>query len=143
MNIQKDNTSCFFCEICIQNDKKLIFSIEGCSQQVIFCNASFMMSPPCLNAGAVMAISIEIQNSREYEDCRSSKFLSRLCALLIDRDLCSEPRPHLLLPLCERAAWQVLRDLPSFGEQERSKPPLGLLYSRQVSLLLGDLLTKW
>ena len=90
-----------------------------------------------------MAISIEIQNSREYEDCRSSKFLSRLCALLIDRDLCSEPRPHLLLPLCERAAWQVLRDLPSFGEQERSKPPLGLLYSRQVSSLLGDLLMEW
>ena len=90
-----------------------------------------------------MAISILIQNSREDEDCRSSKFFSQLGVELSDRDLCSEPHPHLLLPLCERAARQVLRDLPSFGEQERSKPPLGLLYSRQVSSLLGHLLMEW
>merc|ERR1712107_564644 len=79
----------------------------------------------------------EIQNSREDEDCLNSKFFSRLCALLIDRDLRSEPHPHLLLPLCERAARQVLRDLPSFGEQERSKSPLGLLYSREIHNLFG------
>merc|ERR1712107_694007 len=32
-------------------------------------------------------MGIEIQNSREDEDCLNSKFFSRLCALLIDRDL--------------------------------------------------------
>merc|ERR1711962_1734232 len=77
-------------------------------------------------------MGILIQNSREDEDCRSSKFFSQLGVELSDRDLCSEPHLHLVLPLCERAARQILRDLPSFGEQERSKPPLGLLYSRQI-----------
>ena len=93
-----------------------------------------------------MAISIEIHNSCEDEESCSSKCSSQLGAVLGHRNLRARnrlgPHPLRLLPLSERAAREVLRDLPSFGEQERSKSPLGLLYSRQVSSLPWDLLTE-
>ena len=94
------------------------------------------MSRSHLNAGAEMAISIETGKSGENEASHSSICPSQPFAMLRDDHLRAgdhdEPDPLLLLHDGERAAWQVLRDLPSVWEQERSKSPLGLLYSRQV-----------
>ena len=87
-----------------------------------------------------MAISIEIGKSGENEASHSPVCPSGPFAMLRDGNLRAgdhdEPHPLLLLPDGERAAWEVLRDLPSVWEQERSKSPLGLLYSRQVGCLI-------
>ena len=99
-----------------------------------------MMSCSHLNAGVVKAISIEIGKSGENEASHSPVCPSRPFAMLRDGHLRAgdhdEPDPLLLLPDSERAAWEVLRDLPSVWEQERCKSPLGLLHFRQVVYLI-------